>query len=152
MMQTQIPDITNGWFEWRPVTDSYCVAPKSAGVYCVRATTSTGEPTPISRALAVDPDGIVYFGEGILVNRIGSLSWISNKEHSSHQQDHPLIWTWDNYNLDRLADRTLLQVKWKVCDNHEAEEAHLLDEYKKTFGDIPPGNRKIALPDLSTVK
>lgn len=106
----------------------------------MRAVDTKGRPVAIQRALGEDVDGIVYFGEGKnLAERIGRLWWISDVDPSAHVH-HPLISTWLHYDLDRLASRNHLKVRWKICGDHKKEEQRLIDDYKRKLGDLPVGN------------
>lgn len=139
-----VSEIKMDWIEWfnfaecgkqqrNPAQD--CPFP---GVYCIRATVGRNQPKPIPRAIKPDNAGILYYGEtGNLKQRIGSLETVY--DHKS-RSGHDFADTYLVYELSRICDRSLLEISWIGCDNHGEEAARLLREYKKTFGDIPPGN------------
>src|SRR5262249_365574 len=110
------------------------------GVYRVRATLPDGMPKPIARACGVDPDGILYIGEGCIEGRVGYVENIYLPAGKSH---HPFSGTFRHYHLERICPHERLEVQWHECDNCKAMEKRLIEEYKQTFGDIPPGNRKM---------
>ncbi len=110
-------------------------ADADVGVYRVRATESPGKPKPIQRACAVDPEGTVYIGQGVLRDRVGQL--LDSKGHAG---PHDLLAKFDYYKLHRICPRRALEVQWYETPGASGEEKHLIDEYKKTFGDLPPGN------------
>ena len=111
------------------------------GVYCIRATVARNQPKPIPRAIETDPNGILYFGEtGNLMQRIGSLETIYDENTRS---GHDFADTFLVFELSRLCDRDLLEICWMECTDYKAEQIKLLLEYKKRFGDIPPGNVRI---------
>lgn len=108
------------------------------GVYCIRATVARNQPKPIPRAIETDPNGILYFGEtGNLLQRIGSLETIYDENTRS---GHDFADTYLVYELSRLCNRNLLEISWMECNDYKSQEIKLLREYKKQFGDIPPGN------------
>ena len=111
------------------------------GVYCIRATIGRNHPKPIPRAIRTDESGILYFGEtGNLKQRIGSLENVYDEQGRS---GHDFADTFLVYELSRICDRKLLEISWVPCDDQAAVEQQLLREYKKTFGDIPPGNVRL---------
>ena len=129
----------SSWSDWHSVAGGYSV-PTESGVYCVRASQDGKHALPIQRALGVDREGIVYVGESRnLLDRIGRLWWITDDNAQDHQH-HSLIESWLYYDLDRLIPRTQLQIRWKPCLNHKAQESKLINDYKRAFGDIPIGN------------
>lgn len=119
---------------------------KKAGVYRVCAMLGNGRAVAIHRACAVDQGGVIYIGAAnkSLEKRIGDLSHIPRG--NPPRKRHELIDNWVDFDLDRLADRKQLVVQWEVCPNPETEERKLLSQYKTAFGDIPPGNLKLARP------
>ncbi len=126
--------------EWWPITAEENPAEKVSlcGVYRVRATDARNAPTEIARACAKDSDGIVYIGQGILRDRIGALL-----DRNGHAGTHPFLETAKYYKLDRICARKCLELQWYESDTPKHEEQLLLAEYKKRFGDLPPGNLKL---------
>lgn len=126
---------------WFPIT--WPVNPatdiRGTGVYRIRATTAPGVAKRICRACKDDDEGIAYIGSSkSLVDRIGELF-----DRQGHAGTHSFLGNFKFYGLDRLCPRESLEIQWYECDDPEAEEERLLDEYKKRFGDLPPGNLKL---------
>ena len=95
---------------------------------------------PIPRALAVDEEGIVYIGSGVLRDRIGTLL-----PSTSGKRHHPLGWTYENYRFDRLCPYKQLEVQWATVPAEQDAlkiEGFLGEEYIRRFVSLPPGNRK----------
>ena len=138
------------WSGWHSVDKwGSFECPREKGVYCVRAVDDDGNPIPIMRSCGMDNDGIVYYGEGTIHDRIGHLSWITSEDANEHRH-HPLVHSWFDYGLERIdyhrtrqAKPKLLQVRWRVCQNCKEEEYRLLVQYRKEFGDTPPGNSQM---------
>ncbi len=132
------------WCEWHPLDIKSPRNPAQdlgSGVYRIRLTDAAGNPVAIPRALAVDPDGIVYIGAGNLCDRIGILMDITRNE--SPKEFHNLAATWRRFDLNRLGDRRRLQVQFRACENEFLEEQQELVDYKTRFGDLPAGNVKL---------
>jgi hypothetical protein len=108
-----------------------------SGVYQVRATLMSRKPVPIHRACGVDYDGILYIGQGILEDRVGLLMNIHQDNAKFH---HDFTRKFNEIGFERICDREFLEIRWLECDEPLKEERRLLEEYKKQFGDIPPGN------------
>ena len=126
---------------WFPITSRENPATdiRRAGVYRVRATTAPGVAKRICRACKDDDEGVVYIGSSkSLVNRIGELL-----DREGHAGTHSFLGNFNLYRLDRICPRELLEIQWYECGNPEAQEERLLDEYKRRFGDLPPGNLKL---------
>jgi hypothetical protein len=132
------------WSEWHSLDFRAPRNPaqdQSDGVYRVRATDAGGAPILISRALAVDPEGIVYIGAGNLCGRIGILLDITREEPP--KEFHTLATTWRRFDLNRVGERRRLQVQFRACENQFLEEQIELTDYKTRFGDLPVGNLKL---------
>jgi len=130
------------WSEWHRFSDLKENPAENCGkgVYRVRATLGKDRAVPIHRVCGVDADGILYIGQGNLCDRIGLLMNIWQDDPKRH---HHFTSTYIDYcDLDRIADRKLLEVQWNECDDPEAEERRLIDEYVREFGELPPGNLK----------
>lgn len=107
------------------------------GVYQVRATLKSGRPVHIHRACGVDDQGILYIGQGDLETRVGYLLNVHKDNPKCH---HDFTSKFVKYGFDRICDREFLEFRWGQCDKPTIEERHLIEEYKKRFGDLPPGN------------
>jgi hypothetical protein len=84
-------------------------------------------------------EGILYIGEGSVVGRVGNLQYIFSE---GAKYTHHFIETFDKYELSRICDRDFLQIRWIECEDCKSEERRLIEDYKRRFGDIPPGNLK----------
>ena len=127
------------WSQWCPITCKENPASKAGkGVYRVRATDSSGNPKPIPRACGVDEEGVLYIGEGNLRDQIGKLL-----DRKLNGGNHPFLGTFVYYKLDRICPRKSLQVQWYEVQTCKEEERRLIDDSKKLFGDLPPGNLKL---------
>lgn len=130
--------------DWLFLKEIAKVTPAEAGVYIIRALAPDNDiPLCINRAIRNDCNGIIYCGETeSLQDRIGRLSWICEDNIKEHQH-HTFIETWCNYDLKRLVEPRRLQVKWCCTKQHKELEKDILENYKKAFGDLPPGNCRI---------
>ena len=130
------------WTNWQRFCDWDDVShvPKELGVYQVRACSANGVPLPIDRCCGVDEGGLLYIGEGNLHVRLGSLQYLRYQDGKPH---HHFIATFVNYGLDRIADRKLTEVRWAKITNCKQAEKNMIADYKREFGDLPPGNLKL---------
>ena len=110
------------------------------GVYRVRVTDDRGNAVSIPRACATDREGTVYIGQGHLQDRVGLLMDITREERP--KEFHCLTTNWLQYELDRIGDGQHLEVQWEECEDPAKLEKQEIENYKRSFGDIPPGNLK----------
>ena len=95
----------------------------------------------ICRVLATDTNGTLYIGKGIIVNyakpRIGTLVNSLNNTaiyHEAGERYNKLLYK-AKFPLDKLI------LKVELFEDAGSIEALKLDEYLRTFGELPPLNR-----------
>lgn len=127
------------WSEWCSLkTLDFSTIPPSEGVYQIRWAIH-GKPQIIHRANGDDKSGILYIGEGNLMERIESF-W-RRINHLSGR--HTAGWTYDHYEFGRKFKPEQLEVRWLKHSECGRMEDELLWDYVVKYLDKPPLNMKI---------
>jgi len=127
------------WSEWCSFkTLDFRSVPASNGVYQIRWAVN-GKPKSICRAKGKDTEGILYIGEGKLMERIESF-WRRIRNQGGR---HTAGWTYAHYEFGKEFKQEQLEVRWLEYPECGRLEDELLLEYVGNYLDKPPLNMKI---------
>lgn len=124
--------------------EQFATMPRGGGVYMVHATVE-GARAKISRARAVDADGVLLIGESEdLASRgrtlAAAMRWTGGtKTAPSHRPGLEYSSGW-GYDFGRTFPLEGLRLRYVSTDAHELLEAGLLERYRWEFLDRPPLN------------
>ena len=124
------------WSSWRKLEgpDDLNALTGRYGVYRIRVVKRTGKPIPIQRMGECDDQGLIYFGQGNLKNRVGGF-WNWNTKGSDY---YWRMWK----HLEEKYPGHRLEFSGSQRDVHamQKSERSALNQYLKTFWELPPCN------------
>jgi len=120
----------------------HLVIPNEPGVYKIFSLNENGFPRSINRIGGIDNEGILYIGESKnLRERLRMLWRVLKPEYLTTAHTFGF-----NYNsvplLQEMFPINTLAIKFEINQDHINYESLLIENYRQSFGEVPPFNGK----------
>jgi len=124
---------------WHQINNEFS---ESGGVYILKCLKEIdNSPLSINRLLANDKKGILYIGKAnCFTDRVADLKKSISPDYSSGSHECGSRYK-NNENIQKAFPYEGLHIELIGSENPRQTESVLLEEYEKTFGELPPLNR-----------